>query len=522
MWSRYIFLCLFFVGSTTLFSQADQISCDLSNLYQLTIDQSPSLQRQHILNRNAEVNKQAAASLFDYQLFSNLSLNRSGVNLFNADPRKDIIGDQVSTNNMGLSGGLQKTFRSGLTANAGIEYSRIADNFPFNSFNENVGSFVSNNNTSTTVSISQPLLRGKGRNITTANEKIAAINLESQLYSSSFIVSGELFNTVLAYWQYLGAQKALVIYQSNEARVNKVLDITTELVKANKRPTSDLAQIQADLKNNERQTITAQQQLYTARQNLGRQVGLNTVESEGIGFPSNDFPELTEVETVIDLSQLLSIAHENRADLKALGKTLDIAGVSLKVANNNLKPQLDLTAFVTYGGTDAGNNLTRIFTALGQQEGRNYQAGVGLSYVFPINNNAAEAALLSNQLQYSDREIQIKDQIRNIELNVGIAYNNFLNSIKSLEKSKQSLAYSEEVFQNEQFKFQAGLTTLLNLILFQERLTFAQLDYIQNQQQFAIAISNLRFETGTLFTHDQNTTQNKPIDLDIFYSLPKE
>jgi len=181
---------------------------------------------------------------------------------------------------------------------------------------------------------------------------------------------------------------------------------------------------------------------------------------------------------------------------------------------------LDITAFVTYGGTGTGNSLTRIFSALGQQEGRNYQAGIGLSYVFPVNNNAAEAALLSNQLQYADREIQIKNQIRNIELNVSIAYNNFLNSIEALKKSKQSLVYSEEVFQNEQFKFQTGLTTLLNLILFQERLTFAQLDYIQNQQQFAIAIANLRYETGTLFTHEQGTSQNTPVDLEIFYSLP--
>jgi len=521
MRSRYILLCCFLVGANLLFSQSDKISCDLTNLYQLTINQSPTLQRQHIQNRSAEVNQQSAASLFDYQLFSNLSLNRSGINLFSADPRKDIIGNQAITNNMGLSGGVQKTFRSGLTVNAGIEYSRIADNFPFNSFNENVGSFVSNNNTSTTVSVSQPLLRGRGRSITTANEKIAAISVENQVYTSSFIASGELFNTVLGYWQYLGAQKALDIYQANEARVNKVLDITTELVKADKRPTSDLIQIQADLKDKERQTIAAQQQLYTARQNLGRQVGLSTVESEGIGFPDNDFPVLEAVGNTTDLSQLIEIAHHHRTDLKALGKALEIANVSLEVANNNLKPQLDVTGFVTYGGTDTGNSLTRFFSALGQQEGRNYQAGVGLSYVFPVNNNAAEAALLSNQLQYSDREIQIKNQIRNIELNVSIAYNNFLNSIEAVKKSKQSLTYYEEVFQNEQFKFQTGLTTLLNLILFQERLTFAQLDYIQNQQQFAIAISNLRYETGTLFTHNQIQTQNKPIDLDLFYTLPK-
>ena len=240
----------------------------------------------------------------------------------------------------------------------------------------------------------------------------------------------------MGYWQYLGATRALAIYQSNEARVNRVLEITTDLVKADKKPTSDLVQIQADLKDKERQTIAAQQRLFAARQNLGRQIGLTTVESEGIGLPVNDFPTLAEETTTIDLPQLIAIAHANRTDLKALEKALAIANVSLEIANNNLKPQLDITAFVTYGGTDTGNSLTRFFSALGQREGRNYRVGVGLSYVFPVNNNAAEAALLSNQLQYSDQEIQIKNQIRNIELNVSIAYNNFLNSIEALKKSK--------------------------------------------------------------------------------------
>jgi len=516
MWSKYLlFLACWMLGHTELFSQSEKV------FYQLTIAKSPTLQRQHIQNRSAEVNKQSAASLFDYQLFSNLSLNRAGVNLFDADPRKDFIGNQIKTNNMSLSTGLQRTFRSGLRANAGLEYSRTADNFPFNAFNENIGSFVSNNNTSTTLSITQPLLKGRGRSITTANEKIADISIESQYYNAAFIASGELFNMVIGYWQYLGATKALEIYQLNEARINKVLEITNDLVQADKKPTSDLIQIQADLKDKERQTILAQQQVYSSRQNLGRQIGFNTQESVRLSFPLNEFPSLKTLTNVPSLAQLIAIAHQNRTDLKALEKALEISTVSVEVAKNNIKPQLDVSAFITYGGTDSGNGITRFLTALGQYEGRNYQAGVGVNYVFPVNNNFAQAELLNTQLQYDDRVIQINNQIRNIELNVSIAHNNLLNSIAALEKSKQTLTFYEEVFENEQFKFQTGLTTLLNLILFQERLTFAQLDYIQNQQQFAIAISNLRYETGTLFSSDQITTQSNPVGVDIFYTLPK-
>lgn len=42
--------------------------------------------------------------------------------------------------------------------------------------------------------------------------------------------------------------------------------------------------------------------------------------------------------------------------------------------------------------------------------------------------------------------------------------------------------FYKEAFRNEQEKFQTGLTTLLNVILFQERLTSSELDYLQAQQ----------------------------------------
>ena len=514
---------LIYIGLLPVNAQSDRIQCDLVNLYQITITKSPTLQRQNIQYRISEVNKRSASSAFDYQLFSDLSLDRTGVNLFNLDPRSDIVGGRINTNRLTLSGGIQRGFRSGMTASAGMNYSRVGDNFPFNAYNENVGAFLSENNTSATVSIKQPLLRGRGRYITTANENAAGIEIESQQLNTQFIASGEVFNMVVGYWQYLSAERSLDVYRENEDRVRKVLNITEELIKADKKPSSELLQIQADLKDKERQTITARQRSYSARQNLGRTIGLSIGESELIGTPKNNFPKIEDVPDGLNLQSLLKIANQNRTDLKALKKSLDALSIYVDVAKNNTKPQLDLTASLTYGGTDAGNGPHRLFTALGQQEGRNYQAGLGVSYVFPIQNNFAEANLLSNQLQYSDREIQLKNQIRNIELNVSIAYNNLVNNIDAVKKSKQSLDYYTTVFENEQYKFQAGLTTLLNLILFQERLTFAQLDYINNQHQFANAINNLRYETGTIFSNSKDfTLKGNSGNPEIFYSLPRE
>ncbi len=502
------------------FSQPTPFSCDLITLSQETMRKDPSIKRQLLLNQRMEADRQLARSVFDYQLSAGLNTSRSNLNLYRADPRNAIVGPQIKTNYLGLNGGIQRTFRSGLRANFNLDYTRNSDNYPFDAYGESVAPFWSDNNTVTSFSLTYPLLRGKGRAIATANERMADFNIASQKENAAFNTNTAIYTTLVRYWQYLAAYQQLGIYQDNENRVRKVLEMTEELIKAEKQPQGDLLQIQADLRDKEKQTFLAEQQLYTSQQNLGLAIGWTQEESQQIGLPSSSFPDLTVLETEVPLETLVQLARQNRSDVKALEKGIAFSSVSIDLAENNIKPQLDVTAFATYGGSVMGNGIDRFFTALTQEEGRNRQIGIGLNYIFPIQNNNAQATLQSSELQLADQEIQLQNQIRNIEINVGIAYRDVLNSVRAVEKSKESLDYYQQVYENEQYKFKTGLTTLLNLILFQERLTFAQLDYVQNLQQLAIAIGTLRFETGTLIPTEQAPGTIASFDLNVYYTLP--
>lgn len=517
----YIYLLgLACLAAVVVHAQSLPLRVDLPSLYQHTLSNSPTVQRQQIQNRIAETARQAARSQFDYVLLSDLNASRSGYNLLAPDPRRALVGSDIQTNDLSLSTNLQRSFRSGIRASIGLNYQRIADNYPLTVYNEEVGPFFGNNAVSTSFSIAQPLLRGRGRDVVTANETIAEKGSESQQDNAVFITSSQLLNTVSSYWQYLAASESLAAYQQNESRIRDLLDITEQLVAADKKPSGDLIQIRADLRDKERQTVLAQQFLFAARQNLGRSLGLSTTDSENIGPPESPFPKVEEQTETPPLSALLETAQRQRADLKALRILLEQQQTQLKLAKNNLKPQLDLRLFGTYGGSAMGNGVDRFFRALTNNEGRQVQIGAGLSFQFPLNNNLAEANLLQAQLQINDRQTLLSDQIRQIELNVSISYNNYLNSVQVVSKAQQSLENYKTVYANEQYKFQQGLTTLLNLILMQERLTFSELDYIQARQQYAIALAQLRFETGALFNSRNLAATGQVIDASLFYSLP--
>ncbi|MBU2974982.1 TolC family protein [Zobellia sp. B3R18] len=498
-----------------------QIDGDLLLLSRLAIEKNPSIQSNALQIEQAEANFQSQRSVFDYQLSSGYNFSKNTYTLFDADPTRQYAAGNLESNSSDFSIGLQKKFRTGLVADISTNYTNTSNNYTLNDFGEVVVPNLSDNTTSATLALTQPLLKGNGLKVTTAYEKSAELDIESANLNFELNSAYEVSQLAIAYWQYLSAYKSLEIYKNNENRVRDVLEMTQELVKADRKPESDLLQIQADLVDQERQTTEAEQNLYTSRVNLGRAVGISEEESVIIGDPTSDFPIISQSNYSEEqgTSQFIKQARLKRPDIKALQNTSKGLELQLSAAKNNMLPQLDLTGYYTYGGAATGGGLEQYFNAFDNRQGRNNTVGLGVTFSLPINNNLAKANLSISKIALADQKITYDNLLRNIDMNVSVAVNNLHNRVLVLEKSKKTLEYYQKVFENEQTKFQNGLTTLLNLILFQERLTFAHLDYLTAQQQFAVAIINLRYETGTVVSIDGNTIVES-ISHETFYTIP--
>ncbi len=518
---RFVFFCLIIFGTCKVFSQTT-VPVDIIMLSELTFSKNPTIKRNVLHITNAEALLQIQKSIFDYQLISAVSLNRNALNTFEVDPRNEFLDNKLKSKSTSISMGFQRKFRSGLSAILSTDYSMENNNFPFNSFNQNVGAYMEEHNVSSSFSLTQPLLRGRGKLVTTALEKASFLNLESTSENTKHANSFELFQTGSTYWQYVAAYKRLKIYQENEARVRRVLKVTQELVKADKKPAGDLLQIQADLANQERQTKVAEQTLFNAKLNLGRAVGLSEDESKQLGNPLDEFPKIDEsgYVKVFDKAKFLELAQNNREDIAASKKSQSALEFQLRQANDNRKPQLDLTGFVNYGGMNMGNGVDKALSTFSRNEGRSIGFGLKLNFSLPINNRFAKGSYLQTQAALEEQQISNENLQRNINLNVSIALNNLDNSVLILEKALESLVFYQEVYNNEQEKFKNGLSILLNLIQFQERLTYAQLEYLQAHQQFASAIIKLRYETGTLLgRHKSDGVEG--VSKEMFYTIPQ-
>lgn len=517
---KYIVLLILIALANDAWCQS-KIKCDLVEIAYGAFNKNPTLARSAYAVRNAEADLQIQRSTFDLNSFSELSFRNNQYTLLGADPRTTYVENSIlKTNTLNLSAGVRKRLRTGQITEVGMTYGFINNNYPLNTFNQPISTYLGNNASTLNFSLTQPLLRGRGKYIATALEKSYALYVENAKSNNEFANSYELWQIGSAYWNYYTAYKSLEIYKQSEDRIRNVLAVTEDLVKGDKKPAGDLTQIRGDLANQEKLTIMAEQELYAARIYLGKVVGLSGDESVLIDIPQTDFPTIagSEYKKGLDKAEFIRIAKEKRADLKAAKQGHEALKRQYQLAENNIKPQLDLTGFFSYGSASTGNGMTDVLASFANNQGRNVGTGAKLTFTFPVNNNWAKGSLTKSQMALSDQNVVLNNTQRTLELDVSNDLNYLDNSVSNVEKAEEVLNYNREVFKDEQVKFQSGLSTLLSLILFQERLMSAQLRYLQAYRQFAIAIINLRHNTGTLIRPD---SKGFTIDQKAFYTIPE-
>jgi outer membrane protein len=516
---RNYFLFYILLISSNVSQSQSKIKCDLIEVSSIAFNKNPTIKSANYSIQNSEANFQIQKSVFDFNLNSDVTYQNERYNLFNADPRNEFVDKTLRNNSFNVSTDLQKTLRTGQIVDVSLKYNYNNNNNPYNAFAEYVGAFYGNHSSTVNFILTQPILRGRGGKITTASEEASVFYINKSKYDYEFANSYEIEQIGIAYWNYYTAYKSLSIYIQNENRVREVLNMTTELIKADKKPQSDLDQVNADLSNQERLTAVAKQDLYNSRLNLGRVIGLIDEESQRLDIPINDFPTVLEsgYSGAINKNALIKIAKDKRGDVNAIREEYKAIELQNLIAANNLKPQLNLAAFAFYGSASVGNGVDKSWSSLTNNQGQDLGGGAKLTFSFPLNNNLAKGNYSISKIALQNQSVINENTHRNIELNIDIAINNLKNSIVILEKSKESFNFYQNAFNNEQIKFQSGLTTLLNLMIFQERLTSSELQNLNAQQQFSNAIIILRHETGTLISKEDlgfKITQN------AFYTIP--
>lgn len=452
----------------------------LAEAVRLTLENDPNLRLEEARLRSAQGALLSSRGTFDTVISSDLSDTET-------DRPVSAIATQtqaVISNSLGLS----RRFRSSFSIEPELELLRTD---PSGVGAVNVGTF--------SLTLRQPLLRGRGRTNATAPERSAERGVAAGRLDVRQAAAERVLVVGSQYWLARAAALNVGVLRETEERARELLETTRRLIEADVIPAAELVQVEADLVASETARIGGEQALFEARQDLGREIGLERAAIAALPIPSDPFPALApaEVPAPEEADRFVTAALRRRADLLAARERRDASEILRRAADSDLKPQLDLVLIPSYTGLVEGTDPGSFFAPL-YRNVPGASAEVNLTLSWPTANSQARGELV--QLESAlEQSVLLEDLVtRRIAADVPTALDAVSRSAEQLERATLAVRLFEQALVNEEKKLRGGTSTLLDVISQRDRLTSARQAEVSAQLALALALLELRFETGTI------------------------
>lgn len=383
--------------------------------------------------------------------------------------------------------GVSRRLRTGLTVAPEVGVLRT----------DEPGAAVSNLGT-LAVTLRQPLLRGRGREVVTAGERFAEREVAASRLDLEQTTAVRVLTVVAQYWLLEAAARNVEILRETEDRARDLLETTRRLVEADQTPAAELVQVEANLAAKEAARIGGERELFAARQDLGREIGLDGGRIAALPLPADPFPVVQAADVPApESARFAAEARARRADLRAARERLSGTDILTRSAGDTLKPQLDLILVPSYSGLVQGTGTGDFFSPL-YRNVPGLSSSVGLALSWPTANRRGRGELLRAQAIRRQAAAEVEAFEKAIAADVPAALDAVANAALQVEKAAAAVALFERAVINEEKKLRAGSSTLLDLISQRDRLTSARQTQVSAQLSLAIALAELRFQTGTL------------------------
>src|SRR6266581_1829403 len=472
----------------------DSIRLALSNNTDVRLDHSQIEFAQNNLHR--------AHGPFDPLVTSSFGDNRSKTPAITQTQGAAIPDTLAQTTTFGYA----QTFQTGTNFQTSFNASKLSNNDILSLVNPSIA-------TDLQFTVTQPLLRNFGLFPNRAPILIAQRNLKQARASFQGEVSDIILRTVSNYWNVILAREALVVQRKSLEEAQKSYDHDKKALGLGALPPLDIYRSESQVASRRVGVIQAEYALKQAEDQFRQIVGadldpaIRVLDLELIDQPEplGDLPNT-------DIATALARALANRSEFEAARQQLASDELIIRLAHNSLKPDLELSGFYIGNGV-AGNEFntatppqligkTGLGDSLGQTFHFTYPAyGAALSLSLPVKNHSAEANLADADASRRRDQYRERQTSQNITLEVTNAVHALEQAKLSMEASKVALDLAQKSLRADERKYELGAETVFFVLDAQTQLAQAELNLIQSQVNFQIAVAQLDHSTGDLLEH---------------------
>jgi outer membrane protein len=291
------------------------------------------------------------------------------------------------------------------------------------------------------VALVQPLLRGGGTGVGTADLRIARLNDRKSALELGRRAMEVITSAVLAYRDLARAGEELAIARAALAEATRLAEMNRALIDAGRMAPVDLVQNDTEVANREVDVLVGENRLDAARLAL---VDVLDVPVDTVIEP------VTSAQPAVpapDLASVQALALERRPELLSARLDLEVARANLAVAANDRLPVLDLAA--GYGGTvDRPALLDNAF------HDRGWTTGLTLGYTF--GDTARGVRHQQARIAVERGEVAIRELEDGIRLEVAGRVREVRNAALAADLARRARELSEKQLGIEAEKLKVG------------------------------------------------------------------
>lgn len=337
----------------------------------------------------------------------------------------------------------------------------------------------------TSITLTQPLLRGFGREVNLRYVRIAGINRKiSRLLFFQQLIS-TVYGVSRLYYDLVSLNENAAVQRQTLAAAQKLLADDKEQVDQGTLAPLELTRVQSLVTTSQLAVIQAEglvrQQEVILKTQLSR-LGSGDPVLAHLPIVATDKIQVPETDDAGNVDDMVQTALKIRPDLAQAALQVQSGEISVNADKNAQRPELDLIGnFQTRGstespytvigtpGTGALNTPADLSTA-GLRTSHIYQAGI--QFTIPVPNRVAQADAARDAIELKQAQARTQRLSNEVRESVENAYIALRTARTALDAAVQSRQYQEQLVGAEKDKLTVGAST--NFLVIQQESYLAQ------------------------------------------------
>jgi outer membrane protein len=467
----------------------------LDESIRLALSNNTDIHLDHYQIETAENNLRRVYAPFDPLLTSSFSDQRAKSPTSTQLQGASILNDLTQQTQIGYS----QTFQTGTSFQGLFIADKNSTNSSFSFLNPSVS-------TTLQFTVTQPLLRNRGLFPNRAPILIAQRNLKQARASFLGEVNGVILQIVGNYWSVVLARENLSVQQKSLDEAQKSYDHDKKALSLGALPPLDIYRSESQVASRRVGVIQAEYAVKQAEDQFRQGIGADLDPATRVlDLEMTDRPEPVGALPNVDIPTVLARAIANRPELEAVHEQIAVDELSIRLAHNGLKPDLELSGFYSgngLAGNDPAVGNTGLSTSLGQSFRFAFPTyGAGLSLTLPVRNHNAEANLADSLVSRRHDQYQERETNQSISLEVTTAVHSLEAAKLGMEAAKVAVDLARETLHADERKYELGTEQIFFVLDAQTQLALAELSLIQSQVNFQLAVTQVDHATGDLLEH---------------------